>query len=85
MTDGRNTDSRYKIGMLGYAFLWLSGRPWAEPELAQTGCIQLSPQYVRYWKAEVSPDTWVHTRFAPNAFHRGMQRLAFGVRWYCMV
>ena len=74
------------MGWLGRAFLWLIGAPLVEHDRQKSAAgIVFMPLPVCYWKLEVCHNTWVHVRYGPNAFHRGMQRLAFGVRWYCVV
>ena len=83
MTENQRIELRREMGRLGYAFLWLIGRPLVEQDKPKPGLSFYTP--VHYWKVNVCHDTWVYTRYAPNAFHRGMQRLAFGVRWFCMV
>jgi competence CoiA-like predicted nuclease len=83
MTDKQRTELRREMGWLGYAFLWLLGQPLVEHDMPTAGPSFYAP--VCYWKVNICYNTWAHVRYAPNAFHRGMQRLAFGVRWYCVV
>lgn len=85
MTESQRTELRREMGWLGYAFLWLLGRPVVEHDMPKAGPGFSFYSPVCYWKVNICHDTWAHVRYAPNAFHRGMQRLAFGVRWYCVV
>lgn len=41
----------------------------------------MGPKYT--WKCELHPSTYWHVQEGkqPNAFHRFMQRLCFGVKW----
>lgn len=41
----------------------------------------IGPKYA--WKCELHPNTYWHVEEGkqPNAFHRFMQRLCFGVKW----
>jgi hypothetical protein len=86
MTENQEADLRRELGALGLAFLWLLGRPLGglPTPTAPEGSISFY-QPVNLWKVQLAQNTWVHVQYAPNAFHRGMQRLAFGVRWYCVV
>lgn len=86
MTDEQRTKLRRELGWLGHFFLWLMGRPLREPaaRAQQDGVLYLTaPVYL--WRVDVCHYTSAYMRYAPNAFHRGMQRLAFGVRWHCEV
>lgn len=81
--------ARRKLGILGYAFLWLFGRPWVDhedPQPDKLGTPFRSFHIPRnYWKVDFCYGLLVaHRRYAPNALHRGMQRLAFGVKWHCL-
>ena len=86
MTNEQKAEIRRELGLLGYAFLWLLGRPLGglKTPPPTPGLISFY-QPVNLWKLNVCHNTWAHVQYAPNAFHRGMQRLAFGVRWYCVV
>lgn len=76
-----------ELGMIGYAFLWLLGRPLGglKRPAPPPGTIFFASTPLNLWKVRIVGNTWVYMERAPNAFHRGMQRLAFGVRWYCLV
>ena len=75
---------RRELGLVGRAFLWVLGRPLTEPsEPVSHGQLILSPQMRMYWKMHVCPGTIAYFHRAPNCFHRGMQWLAFGMRWRC--
>jgi hypothetical protein len=86
MTDERKEEIRLELGVIGRVWLWLLGRPICGLKSTPNtnGTIRLYKPDI-LWKVNVCHKTWVYTQCAPNAFHRGMQRLAFGVRWYCVV
>ena len=88
MSTEQRTDIRRQIGLLGFVFLWLLGFPLGglrAPPRTEGEFISLSSFPPNLWKAELVENTWLHVHRAPNCFHRGMQRLCFGVRWYCLV
>jgi len=86
MTDQQRKEILQELGMLGYMFLWLLGRPLTsiEPK-TEPGAIQVIRTPISLWKVEVCDNVWVYRPYGPNVFHRLMQRLAFGVHWHCLV
>ena len=85
MTETQRTELRREMGWLGRAFLWMLGRPLVEHDMPKAGPGFSFYVPVCYWKVVLAPCVVANVRYAPNAIHRGMQRLAFGVRWDCVV